>query len=288
MNPNETNKEIATKESSLLDYGNPESILAFVTKIKDSGLTKLEPKDAMVAILFGRELGMSPMISLTNIYPIQGRGTLSVHMINALLQRAGVVVEVIRDYEPCVYFGFKGDDGKILTTDSKNEKGEVVKGPPVILREGYADEPAREHEIKANKIVNYRTELKFTRRLKQPDGGYKEMTVRSSYSYQEALTAGLANNPKKEPWTKYPKQMCLNRALAFGGRLIASDTLLGMYETSELADVHNIDYKVEEGKVTIIEPAKSTSTSDTPKTNTVEEASVIVGDDKNASNSKTN
>lgn len=281
MNSEKTNKELATKEESSLDYSNPDNILAFAKKIGENGLTKLSPQDAMVAILFGKELGMSPMISLTNIYPIQGRGTLSVHMINALLQRAGVVVEVIRDYEPCVYFGFKGDDGKILKQKSIVEGKEVEN--PVILREGFADEVAADHEVKANRIVNYRTILKLTRRLKQPDGAWKDMTVTSSYSYSEALAAGLANNPKKDPWLKYPKQMCLNRALAFGGRLIASDTLLGMYETSELADVHNIDYKLDDGKVTIINPEKSTNTSSTPTTTTVEEASVVEDNDKNAS-----
>lgn len=282
MNSEKTNKELATKEESLIDYSNTDSILAFATKIGENGLTKLAPKDAMVAILFGKELGMSPMISLTNIYPIQGRGTLSVHMINALLQRAGVVVEVLRDYEPCVYFGFKGEDGKILIQESTNDKGEIVK-TPVILREGFADEAAGDHEVKANRIINYKTVLRLTRRLKQPDGTWKDMSVIASYSYNEALAAGLANNPKKEPWLKYPKQMTLNRALSFGGRLIASDTLLGMYETSELADVHNINYNLEDGKVTIINPEKSTNTSSTPITSTVEEASVVEDSNKNAS-----
>lgn len=257
---NKQSKELATTDSGLTDFKSFEEIQAWAEKIVKSQLTPLkEAKDVVVAILFGRELGMSPMISVNNIYPINGKGTLSVHMINALLQTHGVVLENVRQYEPCLYYALKGDDGKAAMFDGngnivkRNGEGNIpdgVKATPMILREGFADETPGEHEVRGNKIINYKTIIKLTRKLKQIDGSFKEMSIYSSYSYAEARDAGLL---EKDNWKKYPKQMCHARALAFGGRMIAADLMLGMYETSELADNSNLKYTVtEDMKVEII------------------------------------
>lgn len=228
-------------------------------EIVKSGLTPLKTGEAVVAaVMMGKELGLEPMISVNNIIPINGKATLGIHLINSLLLKAGIVTEIVRNYEPCVGFAMKGDDGKAM----------LDGGKPVILRIGFADEEAKDHEVKGKNIVDYKTIVKMTRILKQEDGKFAPMSVTASFSYQESLTADLA---KKDNWSKYPKQMCLQRATAFAGRLIGADILLGMYETSELCDAHNIPYVVqEEGKVTIIEPVKESKSDDT-----VQEAVVI-------------
>lgn len=274
METKETTKELATTNKDFTDFKSMEEILTWGNEIVKSQLTPLkEGKDVVVAVLFGRELGMSPMISVSNIYPINGKGTLSVHMINALLQKAGVVIENIRQYEPCMNFVLKGEDGQPVFVDDsgrtvkRDDKGNIpdgVKCAPIILREGFADETPRENEVRGTKIINMKTVIRLTRKLKQPDGSFKEMTVDSSYSIMEAQNAGFY--PKKDNWKNFPKQMCHARALAFGGRMIAADLMLGMYETSEMADATNVDYRMnEEGKVTILSTnvSKPINTSNT-------------------------
>lgn len=260
METKNNTKELATTTDTVLDFKSIEEIQAWGDKIAKSQLTPLkEGKDVVVAVLFGRELGMPPMVSVNNIYPINGKGTLSVHMINALLQKHGVVIENIRQYEPCIMFALKGEDGKAAIFDAKgnvakrDDKGNIPEGcSPMILREGFADETPKEHEVRGTKIVNYKTIIRLTRKLKQPDGTFKEMSVDSSYSLAEATSADFY--PKKDNWKNFPKQMCHARALAFGGRMIAADLTLGMYETSEIADtVKGMQYDMkEDGHIEIL------------------------------------
>ncbi len=216
------------------------------------GFTSLKSGGAVVAaVMMGRELGLDDMMSITNIYPINGRATLGIHLINSLLLKAGIVTEIIRDFEPCVAFAMKGEDGKVY-------KGEDGQSSPIVLRIGFADEIPKEHEVKGKTIVDFKTVVKMTRNVKQADGTYKPMTVIASFSQSEAIQAKLA---EKDNWRNYMKQMCLNRACSFAGRLIGADILLGMYETSEMLDTTNIPYTIQDGKVTIIDANPSSAKS---------------------------
>lgn len=276
MELSKNTKELAATNDTLTAFRSLDEIQTFGDRIAKSGLTPLkEGKDIVAAILFGRELGLQPMVSVNNIYPINGKGTLSVHIINALLQKNGVVVEKIRDYEPCMPFALKGENGKAALFNingaevERNSDGSIPLGAsPLVLREGFADERPKDHEVRGTKIVNYKTVLRFTRNLKQPDGSYREQIIESSYSTIEAAQAGLSS---KDNWMKYPRQMVLNRALAFGGRLIGSDILLGMLETSEMADANNLPYKLVDNEHVKILSNKDNISHDTSSYQTIEE-----------------
>lgn len=228
-------------------------------EIIKSGLAPQATGGAVVAaVLMGKELGLEAMVSVNNIYSVNGKASLGIHIINSLLLKAGVVTEVIRDYEACVGFALKGEDGKAY-------KGDDGLSSPTLLRIGFIDELPREHEVRGKIIVDYKTIVKMTRMLKQPDGTFATATVTASFSYSDAVTAKLMD---KANWKMYPKQMCLQRATAFAGRAIGADILNGMYETSELLDIHNIDYTIEDGKITSI---KDPNTKANPKIADAEE-----------------
>lgn len=256
-------KEIVTKISDLVTFRDLGELREYAEEIAATKFTPLSNgADVMVAILTGQELGFAPMFSANNIYPINSRGTLGVHAINALLSKAGVIVKVLRDYEPCVQFVMKGDDNKAILVDEtgkevkRDEKGNApsnIKTYPVPIREGFVDEEPKDYEVKGRRIINYKTIIEFTRKVKQPDGTWKESTAIGSFSYQQAVQAGLAD---KDNWKNYPKEMTYSRALSFGARRIADDVLGGMYETSEYADAKNINYSYEEGTIKIIHPEK--------------------------------
>lgn len=230
----------------------------FGDEMVKSGLTPLKTGGAAVAaILMGRELGLEPMVSLNNIIPINGKATLGIHLITSILLKAGITIEKLRDYEPCTVFCLKDDTtGKPYLKDDK----------PTILRTGFFNDEIREYEVRSKTITDYKTVVRLKRKVKQEDGTYVPMEITSSFSWNDCVIAGLS---EKDNWKKYPSQMCYNRALAFAGRAIAADALLGMYETSELADAHGMSYTMtEEGKVSMVEPTKGSNEN-------IEEAQVV-------------
>ncbi len=261
---NETsNTAVTTQVTTIgdLQFKSFVEMKAWGDEVVKSGMTPLKTGGAVIAaVMMGKELGLEAMVSVNNIIPINGKATLGIHLINSLLLRAGIVTEVLRDYEPCVAFAMKGDDGKPY----------LDEGKPIILRYGFADEEPKSHEVKAKKIVDYKTTIKMTRSLRQEDGTFKTMSVTESFSYNDALQADLM---KKDNWAKYTRKMVSQRLTAFVGRAIADDILLGMYETSEMADASHVPYHMsEEGKITIIE----TNATETKSNEHVEEAQVVV------------
>lgn len=213
------NKEIViTKQevNNFTNFSSMEEMLTFSASIAKSGLSPLKKaEDVMSAILMGKELGLGTMTAISNIYSINGKASLGVHVINALLLKAGITYQIMEDYFP--------------VWGTKN------KGLPT--------------EVKA--VIDYRTTIKFNRLVKRENGSYKEMEITSSYSISEARMAGLL---EKDNWKNHPKTMTKNRALAIGGRMIAGDILLGCYETSELLESNNVRHSVtEDGTVTILE-----------------------------------
>jgi hypothetical protein len=163
-------------------------------KLAPRGVDTVEK--VMVILQTGRELGFTPMMSLNNIHVIEGRPTLGVHMVAALLENAGIDYETIKDYEP------------------------IYKDPET--RSG---------------LLDYETVIRFHKTTK--NGRHIKEDVK--FTYKDAVAAGLQN---KSNWKSYPKQMCWNRCLIIGSRRVAPKALMGMYEHSELADVHNAEYSV--------------------------------------------
>lgn len=251
-------KELATTKD-LTNFRSMEELEAWGDKIASTGFTPLKKgSEVVAAVLTGKELGFGSMFSVNNIYPINGRATLGLHAINSKLLQAGIVIEVLRDFEPCVAFVMKDNDGfPVFLDDSGREVAKDDKGKPttkpaktIVLREGFADEPALDHEVKGKRIINWKTIIRLTRMLKQANGSYSKMVSVGEFSINQASQADLM---KKDNWINYTKEMCYARALTLGGRRVADDILGGLPETSEYADVKDIDYKVEEGKVIIIE-----------------------------------
>jgi len=58
-----------------------------------------KPEDAVMAFNIGRALGLDPAVTAMNVYPINGRLTLSVHLATALAKRAGIEYSIEKDYE---------------------------------------------------------------------------------------------------------------------------------------------------------------------------------------------
>jgi hypothetical protein len=71
-----------------------------------------KPFECLAAILTGRELGIGPMESLTQIHVIQGRPTLSAQLMRALVYRHGHSIQVKESTDQtCTVVGTRRDSG---------------------------------------------------------------------------------------------------------------------------------------------------------------------------------
>lgn len=221
--PSETTK-LSNEDLRALDYdtfNTPAKMLALANVLVKGKMCPLkEPADVVIALMTGNELGLSPINSLNEIYPINGKPSLGVHIMKGMAMTNSILYEKSRDYEAKYLFVEKGSDGKPKLIDKK----------PVIVSQGFLDEQP-ENTLKSE--IDRVTEYTFTRYIKIPTGQWKEITAKGSFSLSEAKQAGLDD---KDNWKKYPKRMLEARAFSVGMREIADDVVKGMKTADELTN----------------------------------------------------
>jgi len=182
------------------DFNSVSEMLDFATVLVDSKIVPFsKPEQVVTVVLQAKELGLGAVTGLYNLYYIEGKPSLSIHCIGALLQRDGIAWKTLED---AVYI---------------DKHGDVLKN-----REGHVD---------------VRTTIRF---YKMWNGIPIEEDV--SFTWKDAIKAEL---DKKSNWSKYPKSMLYNRCYAIGARRVSPKSLMGIMEVTEMADVANMDYKLD-------------------------------------------
>ena len=213
--------ELATLDYA--DFSTPARMLALGEVLCKSQLVPLKKaEDVVVALMTGKELGLPFVTSVSQIYPINGRPTLGVHIQKAILLKNGIVFEKTED--SVEIFSFVKKVGEKLQPAG----------------EGTINDQPKET---AKKLIGYRTTYKFNRELRRPSGKYKEITAYGSFSTMEAATADLLS---KDVWVKYYKRMLDARAFTNGAREIADDLLLGILAPNELSNDFYVNEQGEE------------------------------------------
>lgn len=232
------------------DFKSLDDMMAFGEQIAKSSLSPLKVKeDVVAALLMGRELGLGVMVSINNIYPINGKASSGIHIIAGQLLKVGVTYEVLNDYEPVFQIVIKG-------SQAKNKDGELVDTFVPVRKVPYSESiPSKlnDLELRGKTPIDTLTRIKFKRQLKQPDGSYRDMEIISSFYYSEIPKDYLEGSKAKDNWTKWLSVMMYTRCFTNGAKRIADDVILGLYETSELADANNIPVKIEDGIATIVQ-----------------------------------
>lgn len=252
--------------NDLVRFSSLEQLTEWAKQIAGSKFTPLDKaEDVMCAVLTGKELGISPMASLNNIYPINGRGTLGIHLINALLVKAGIIIEVLCNYVPLYQYADK-------SSAKKDEKsGTIIYG--IVLTTGdrpneFLNDPTL--YLRSPQPTDYLTKVKFTRERRLPSGTFKTIEHIEEYRYSDAIKAGLLEKPG-DVWKKYPKNMMFARCCGNGANIVAPDVKLGIPTTEEMAEVNGINLTMtEDGRITGIN-GKKISTA-----NTVDEIATVV------------
>ena len=104
----------------------PEACFALAERVASSALMpqayRGKPTDAAIAMLYGVEMGMSPMTSLQRIVVINGKPTLDAQGMVALIRQAGHSISGEVDEHKAVVRGKRGDTGdEMVSTFSMDD-----------------------------------------------------------------------------------------------------------------------------------------------------------------------
>ena len=232
--------------------------------------------DGIALITRAKDLNIPFTSAIEHVHVINGKTGVDVHVLKALLLRAGVTYRKVKDYAPLYeytdgYNVYKETQLPIYCVICRNEQdAEKVSSAPddkigvyplryyVDLKGAYynqfqisdkckicinsvqAKAVAAKGEFPIIRVpaqpYDYITEYEFTRRQMI----YGEVVVTHAvgkFTYTEAVSAGMFD---KDTYKKYPKVMISHRAFTYGAREIADDVCLGLMETTELKQINNI------------------------------------------------
>ena len=255
-----------------------EALITRIMRSDKGGIKSIE--DGLAIAMRAQDLQLPFSTCIEHIHVINGKTGVDVHIIKALLSRAGVTWRCTLDYAP-QYQYTDGDnvynetqlpsycvkcrtakEAETATTEDligvypvrwyTDLKGNVynqfqINDKCVIaLNKAQALKFANEGKFPVIRIaarpIDYVTEYKFTR-IFMINGKERVQEAISHFSFSEANAADMFT---KDTYKKYPRIMVSHRAFVYGARDIASDLLMGVMETTELKSVEGIDLSPED------------------------------------------
>jgi hypothetical protein len=219
-----------------------DSLEIIASKLIKSKLCPLKTEsDVINAAVTGLQLGLPLMVAVNNIYPINGKTTMSTHLHRALLIKHRIKFIKIYDKEPMYYYVIgelvKNDKGIEILVPKKGADG----NPIVLGKFTEKDSPKDKLVIKGNTIVDYITQYKFTRPVRDNFGNLFDYEAFGSFTLSEATLAGLTD---KDNWKNYLGRMLDARAFIYGAKEIAADITLGIPSLNEIADMEDVKYNI--------------------------------------------
>lgn len=250
-----------------------EVFLSRLIKTDKGGIKTVQ--DGLAIIMRAQDLNLPFSTCLEHIHVISGKTGVDIHVIKALLSRAGITWVCDNDYVPlyeytdginvysdalipdyCIRCKGKEDAEKVTDNNHigiypvKNYmdfNGNVYKDYQmndkfaVVISKQQAAAVVKEGKFPVYRVpnvpVDYITEYTLTRR--RIIGGKEVITTsHSKFSYSDALKANLF---VKDTYKLYARTLIGHRAFTYGARDIASDILFGIMETTELKIMSGID-----------------------------------------------
>ena len=255
-----------------------EALITRIMRSDKGGIKTIE--DGLAIAMRAQDMQLPFSTCIEHIHVINGKTGVDVHIIKALLSRAGVTWECTKDYAP-QYQYTDGDniynetqlptycvkcrsakEAEATTTEDvvgvyplrfyADLKGNVYNQfglndkCTIALNKIQALKFANEGKFPVVRIaaqpIDYIVEYKFHRTF-MINGKERVQEAISHFSFTEAQGADLFT---KDTYKKYPRILISHRAFVYGARDIASDLLMGVMETTELKSVEGIDLSPED------------------------------------------
>lgn len=266
---------IADNGMSSINLFNPEQLAAaesFLKRIMRSekgGIKTVE--DGFAIMMRAKDLNLPFSTCIEHVHVISGKTGVDIHVIKALLSRAGVIWEHTKDYAPLYEYtdGFNvfldgslpdyvhkcrdAKSAKEANEKAASEERDDIYVYPVKWYQDFKGNLYKEYQLSSSrfgiavtrqqiaeisnsgKIAVYRIPSKpvdFVDEYKfERMVNGRNVIAYGHFSYSEAQQADMFS---KDTYAKYPRIMIGHRAFTYGAREIASDILFGVMETTEL------------------------------------------------------
>ena len=259
----------------------------FITKVMRSEKGGIKSvNDGLAVLMRAQDLNLPFSTCLEHIHVINGKTGTDIHVIKALLSRAGVTWECLDDYTPLYEFTDGINvyvDGELpdyvvkcksakeaeekSSKDSENMyvypvkfykdfKGNIYRDYQlnnktfgIAVNAQQAANITKENKIAVVRIPNQPVNYIVRYEFRRINHGIQTKAI-GKFTFKEAQQADMF---EKDTYKKYPRILISHRAFTYGARDIASDILFGVMETKELkismgADVSDDDWiDIQEG-----------------------------------------
>lgn len=261
-----------------------ELFLKRLMRSEKGGIKSIE--DGLAVIMRAQDLNLPFSTALEHVHVINGKTGVDIHVIKALLLKAGVTWDTLRDYAPLYEYtdGFNvyidgsfpeyavrcKNAAEALEKSNKDENGEFIYLYPVRFYQDFSGNVYKDYQLNGNFVVvnnkqqvakvtaekkipiyripnrpvDYITEFEFRRIINN-----HVQTSIGKFSYSEAKIAGML---EKDTYIKYGRILISHRAFSYGARDIASDIILGAYETTEIKIMN--DMEVDDQDCVVVTP----------------------------------
>jgi len=250
-----------------------ETFIAKIMKSDKGGVKTVA--DGLAILMRANDLNLPFSTSIEHIHLINGKTGIDIHIVKALLSRAGCTWSMIKDYQPL----YEYTDGINVYVDgtfpeyverckSKAEAeskakddpdGEIIYIYPVRWYKGTDGNTYRDYQLNSTQFgiaINTAQAAAITQSKKiavfrMPNNPVdyvteyeitrivngKETKAKGRFSFIEAQAADLFS---KDTYVKYARTLIGHRAFTYAAREIASDILFGVMETTELKIVSGV------------------------------------------------
>jgi len=244
-----------------------EAFLSKVMKSNKGGITSVA--DGLAVLMRANDLNLPFSTCIEHIHVINGKTGIDIHIVKALLSRAGCTWNLKKDYQPL----YEYTDGINVYVDGSfpeyvkrcksqveadanvkaNPDGDIYFAYPVKWYRDIHGNVYKDYQLNTTQFgvaINKAQMAEITNAKKTPvyripnnpidfvteyeitrklNG--KEITATGRFSYNEAVKAEMLD---KDTYKKYPRILIGHRAFTYAAREIASDILFGVSETTEL------------------------------------------------------
>ena len=243
---------------------------AFLTKVmrsKKGGFDNIN--DGLAVLMRAQDLNLPFSSCLEHIHVINGKTGVDIHIVKALLLKAGCTWRCLKDYQPLyeytdgfnVYVDNSFPEYVIRCRNSKeaadklaaDKDGDLVYVYPVKWYQDFNGNLYKDYQLNTKQFAIVANKLQVAEvvksgrvpvyRIPNKPVDYvteyeisrkvngKNMTAIGHFSYSEAVQAEMF---EKDTYKKYPRILIGHRAFTLAARDIASDVLMGVMETTEL------------------------------------------------------